>query len=99
MSQPPLLSHPISPNLPSPTVYVTGHTPAGKSVLHSNRPSQWKPFENDEMAFSQVYTTTFPASLTANADIAFHDNLMAAGTLGLVHKNGVVCRMVHLRLA
>jgi len=91
-----LRSSPLSSTLPSPTTYLTGYDASGKSILSSVRPNQWKPFENDEMAFSQVYTTSFPADLNGDKDVAFHDDLMAAGTLGLVRKDGVVCRMVCL---
>lgn len=92
-----LRSTPLSSQLPSPTTYLTGYDEVGKSILESTRPNQWKPFENNEMAFSQVYTTSFPADLNANKDIAFHDEVMASGTLGLVKKDGVVCRMVSIK--
>jgi len=89
-----LLSKPLAPNLPSPTTYITGYDASGKSILESTRPNQWKPFENNETAFSQVYTTSFPPDLNDNKDIKFHDDLMAADTLGLARKGGVVMRMV-----
>lgn len=46
------------------------------------------------MAFNQIFTTEFPADLTSNADVQTHDDIIASGKLGLVKKNGVVCRMV-----
>lgn len=46
------------------------------------------------MAFNQIYTDDFPADLTDEKDVKSHDEIIASGKLGLVRKNGVVCRMV-----
>lgn len=46
------------------------------------------------MFFNQIYTNSFPADLNENADVKFHDDMMAGGNLGLATKGGVVCRMV-----
>jgi hypothetical protein len=47
------------------------------------------------MGFNVVYTTSeFPASLNNDADLKKHDELSATGKLGLVNKNGTVCRIV-----
>jgi hypothetical protein len=47
------------------------------------------------MAFNVVYSTSsFPASLAADADITAHDNLIKGGKLGLVNPGGTVCRIV-----
>jgi len=49
-----------------------------------------------KMGFNVVYTDTFPADLTADHDIAAHDETVSSGKLGLVKKDGVVCRTVRL---
>lgn len=46
------------------------------------------------MAFNQIFTTDFPSDLSDEKDIKNHDDIIASGTLGLVRKNGTVCRMV-----
>ncbi|CAJ0552442.1 Ff.00g064210.m01.CDS01 [Fusarium sp. VM40] len=47
------------------------------------------------MAFNVAYTTSeFPPSLNNNSDIKMHDELLSSGKLGLVNKNGTVCRIV-----
>jgi len=46
------------------------------------------------MAFNQIFTNTFPASLAENKDVSTHDDIISSGKLGLVHPSGVVCRMV-----
>ncbi|XXG95355.1 hypothetical protein Hte_001617 [Hypoxylon texense] len=46
------------------------------------------------VGFNQIYTNSFPADLDGNADVKFHDELIAGGNLGLATKGGVVCRMV-----
>jgi len=48
------------------------------------------------MGFNVVYTDIFPADLTAEQDIKAHDETMSSGKLGLVKKDGVVCRTVRL---
>ena len=84
----------LSIELPGVKHYITGHNEEGKAIVASEREAQWKAFDDKTMAFNQVYTTNFPAQLADQTDINAHDNLMKAGTLGLVKKNGVVCRMV-----
>lgn len=84
----------LSTELPGVKHYITGHNDEGKAIVTSERHAQWKAFDDKTMAFNQVYTTNFPAQLADQADINAHDDLMKAGTLGLVKKSGVVCRMV-----
>lgn len=51
--------------------------------------------QSDKVGFNVVYTTSeFPASLNANTDIEAYEKTMAGGKLGLVQKNGTVCRIV-----
>ncbi|KAL4932953.1 cupin domain-containing protein [Aspergillus undulatus] len=77
------------------TRYITGHTPAGLATIHTENPAIWSPFENNSMAFTVPYTTSsFPADLNADADIATHESLMSTGNLGLVNPGGTVCRIV-----
>jgi hypothetical protein len=83
-------------NLPGVTTLITGHDPAtGRSIVQSARPGAWKSLDEQHMAFNVVYSTSsFPASLAADADITTHDNLIKGGKLGLVNPCGTVCRIV-----
>lgn len=84
----------ISP-LPPVTRHITTHNEAGKAVVHSSTPGQWRTFDKSAMAFSLVYTTSqFPANLNNDADLAAHEDLLQNKTLGLVNPNGTVCRVV-----
>ena len=91
---PPVPSQP-SNNLPVTTTYLTGHDATGQAVVHSARPAAWMPFgDKDKMQFNQIYTNRFPADLNGDADVAFHDEIISRGGLGLAIRGGVVCRMV-----
>lgn len=95
-SRPPVPSQ-LSSNLPGTTTYLTGHSSAAdgaKAVVHSARPASWTPFEGGMMGFNQIYTNRFPADLNGGADVAFHDEIVGGGNMGLATKGGVVCRMV-----
>jgi quercetin dioxygenase-like cupin family protein len=83
-------------DLPKPTTYITGHDDSsGKAIIHSTRPAAWHSLNNNQVGFNVIYTTSeFPPSLTADQDIATHDELMASGKLGLVNPHGTTCRMV-----
>jgi quercetin dioxygenase-like cupin family protein len=83
-------------NLPGLTTYITGHDPStGKSIVQSTRPGNWTAYDDKLMGFNVAYTTSsFPASLASDADLAAHDNLMKSQTLGLVNPGGTVCRIV-----
>ena len=83
-------------NLPGLTTYITGHDPTtGKSIVQSTRPGNWTSYDDKLMGFNVAYTTSsFPASLASDADLAAHDNLMKSQTLGLVNPGGTVCRIV-----
>lgn len=48
-------------DLPGPTVYVTGHSPTATAVLHSKRPVIWSNYDDNKLAMSVAYTTSFPA--------------------------------------
>lgn len=45
------------------------------------------------MAFNQVWTTHNLSDLNEEKDVAYHDEAISKN-MGLVHKNGSVCRMV-----
>jgi hypothetical protein len=84
----------ISP-LPPVTRHITGHNAAGKAIVQSSTPGDWKSYEESQMAFNVVYTTSqFPADLNQDADIAAHDKVQQSGKLGLVNPKGTVCRIV-----
>lgn len=51
----------LSLNLPSPTVYLTGHSQTTTAVLHSRLPVIWSNYDNDLLAMSVAYTASFPA--------------------------------------
>lgn len=82
-------------DLPGLNAYLTGHDEFGKAIIAEKRPGVWSSYDNRLMGFDVVYTTSeFPMSLNENIDIQKHNALMASGSLGLVNKNGTVCRIV-----
>ena len=81
-------------NLPGVTTYFTGHNGEGQAIVQEKRPANWSPLDKDQLAFNVAYTTNFPADLNNSMDIKAHDNVLKDGNLGLVKKNGVVCRQV-----
>lgn len=84
----------ISP-LPAVTRHITGHNDSGKAIVHSSTPGQWQSFEQKDMAFNVVYTTSqFPADLNNDVDVAAHEKLVQSGQMGLVNPRGTVCRIV-----
>ncbi|GAP93375.1 hypothetical protein SAMD00023353_11700140 [Rosellinia necatrix] len=84
----------LGTNLPHTTTFITGHNAEGKAVVQSARPAAWTAFEGGVMGFNQIYTNLSPADLNGDADLRFHDDKIAGGTLGLAVKGGTVCRMV-----
>ncbi|KAK3361677.1 hypothetical protein B0T24DRAFT_642141 [Lasiosphaeria ovina] len=85
-------------NLPQLHRYVTGHDGAGKAIVRNHGDFEWKPYDEDRLAFSVAYTTSeFPADLNNDADVAAHERLVAIegeGQLGLVNPRGTVLRCV-----
>lgn len=79
--------------LPGTTTFVTGHNAEGKAVVHSAREAKWKPFDNNTMGFNQIWTTHNLSDLNDDKDVKYHDDAISKD-MGLVHKNGSVCRMV-----
>jgi hypothetical protein len=51
----------LSKDLPGVTVYVTGHTPDGKAVLHSKRPVVWGNHDSLQLGMAVAWTTSFPS--------------------------------------
>ncbi|KAI1134571.1 hypothetical protein F5Y05DRAFT_201606 [Hypoxylon sp. FL0543] len=84
----------LSTDLRGTTTYLTGHDNDGKAIVHSVRPAAWKAFEDGNMGFNQIYTNTFWPDLNDDADVKYHDEVIAGGKLGLATKGGTVCRMV-----
>jgi len=80
--------------LPGPTAFLTGHNTEGKAVIHAARPVKWVKYDDDKLNMSVAYTTSFPADLNGDADVAAHDARLAAGKLGLVASGGTVLRFV-----
>jgi hypothetical protein len=84
-------------NLPPLRRLVTGHNRStSQAVVQSATDFAWQPYDNNQMAFSVVYTTSqFPANLNDDVDVTTHDNLTSVpGKLGLVNPNGTVIRCV-----
>ena len=86
----------LSTNLPGLTQYITGHdSSTGKAIVQSTRPGSWMPILKGANAFNVVYTTSeFPVSLDNDKDLQTHDEVLSSNKLGLVNKNGTVCRIV-----
>ncbi|KAF5529621.1 cupin [Fusarium mexicanum] len=82
--------------LPTPNFYLTGHDQStGKAIVQEKRSGQWQAYDDNLMVFNVAYTTSeFPPSLNDDVDIKKHDEVLASGKLGLVNKNGTVCRIV-----
>lgn len=84
-------------NLPQLHKFVTGHDDEGKAIVYNHQDFDWKPFDENNMAFSVVYTTSeTPPDLNDDNDIKAHDKLMQQNTLGLVNPGGSVIRCVDL---
>lgn len=85
----------LSQNLPGPTAYLTGHNESnGQAIIHSTRPVQWQKYDDDKLAMSVAYTTSFPPDLNKDADVQQHEQKVASGNLGLVSGGGTVLRYV-----
>ncbi|KAK3394958.1 hypothetical protein B0H63DRAFT_462446 [Podospora didyma] len=83
-------------NLPQLHRYITGHNAEGKAIVHEHNDFEWRPYDEDQLAFSVAYTTSeFPADLNGDADVAQHKRLAAPDSnLGLVNPRGTVLRCV-----
>ena len=83
-------------NLRDVTTYLTGHdSSSGNSIIREKRPGTWTKYDNELMGFNVVYTTSeFPINLGLDADITKNDEVTRGNKLGLVNKNGTVCRIV-----
>lgn len=85
-------------NLPQLHRFVTGHDKDGKAIVQTDNDFQWKPFDQDNMGFSVVYTTSsMPADLNDDQDLQTHQDVMSSGKLGLVNPNGTVIRCVDFK--
>lgn len=92
---PPATSKPLS-NLPQLHRHITTHSPTtGHAIIHTSTPFLWRPYDNNQLAFSVPYTTsTFPPDLNSDADLLSHEATLSSGTLGLVNPRGTVIRCV-----
>lgn len=83
-------------SLPGLKTYLTGHHHStGKAIIAEKRDGKWSSYDDKLMGFNVNYTTSeFPASLNDDIDIKQHDALAGSGKLGLVNKDGTVCRIV-----
>lgn len=85
-------------NLPQLHRFITGHNQSGEAVVQADNDFQWKPYDNNNMAFSVVYTTSsMPADLNNDQDHKEHQDLLSSGNLGLVNPNGTVIRCVDFK--
>lgn len=85
----------LSQDLPGPTAYLTGHDQnTGKAIVHSRRPVDWQKYDDDNLAMSVAYTTSFPADLNDDKDVTTHEEKVKTGKLGLVSGGGTVLRYV-----
>ena len=87
---------PIS-DLPQLKRLITTHNAEGKAILHSTSgETTWEPLDENKMAFGMIYSTsTFPASLTDDADIDAHRAIETKG-VGLVNPGGTIIRCVDM---
>lgn len=85
-------------NLPQLHRFITGHNEEGKAIVQKENDFLWKPFDNKNMAFSVVYTTSsMPTDLNKDKDLEDHAELISGNKLGLVNPNGTVIRCVDFK--
>ena len=84
----------LATELPGPTAYLTGHNEKGEAIIHKTNPVNWAKFDDDKLAMSVAYTTSFPADLNKDADVTDHEKKLESGKLGLVSSGGTVLRYV-----
>lgn len=82
-------------NLPQLHKFYTGHNKEGKAIVQEDADYTWQPYDDQNMAFSVVYSTSnFPADLNKDEDLNAHKKLMSEGRFGLVNPNGTILRCV-----
>lgn len=82
-------------NLPQLHQFITGHNSSGEAIVQADNDFQWQPYDDKNMAFSVVYTTSsMPADLNSDTDLSTHKELMDKKKLGLVNPSGTVIRCV-----
>lgn len=83
-----------SPSLTQQQILITSHNSDTKAIVHSENEFKWIPFDNDQMAFSLLYSTSqFPPDLNDEDDIKSHDALLKA-PISLVNPVGTILRCV-----
>lgn len=94
MAQPTASGQLSAPSLSQQKILVTSHNKEAKAVVHSENEFKWHAFDNDQMAFSLLYSTSqFPPDLNDDADIKAHDALLKA-PMSLVNQAGTLLRCV-----
>ncbi|ORY67513.1 uncharacterized protein BCR38DRAFT_338396 [Pseudomassariella vexata] len=90
--------HSVS-NLPQLHKFITGHNSSGEAIVQTHSDFDWRPFDNKNMSFSVVYTTSqMPVDLNHDQDLAAHNTLMQTPErLGLVNPGGTVMRCVDFK--
>lgn len=83
--------------LPNPTLHITTHNASGQATIHSSLQTTGVQYPTHKAVLNLLYTTSsMPADLNADLDIAAHEALAASGTLGFVNPRGTVCRILDL---
>ncbi|CAK7233325.1 hypothetical protein SBRCBS47491_008570 [Sporothrix bragantina] len=83
-----------APSLSRQRLFITSHSADAKAIVHSQNDFQWHPFDNDQMAFSLLYSTSqFPPDLNNDADITAHEALLQK-PMRLVNESGTFLRCV-----
>jgi hypothetical protein len=79
-------------SLYNPTIHITSHNASGQA-LQSSKKAQATAYPEHNFQATLLYTTSdMPADLNDEADIKLHDDIVSSGSLGVVKKNGTVCR-------
>ncbi|KAK4666220.1 hypothetical protein QC763_405690 [Podospora pseudopauciseta] len=83
-------------DLHQPTTFITGHNSSGQAIVQSHNPFQWRPYDDNNLAFAVPYTTSrCPPDLNNDADLKLHQSLISTpDKLGLVNPKGTVLRCV-----
>ena len=78
----------------NPTIHITSHNASGQAMLQSSKKVQATAYPEHNFQATLFYTTSeMPADLNDEADIKLHDGVVSNGSLGVVKKNGTVCRI------
>lgn len=77
----------------NPTIHITTHNASGQATLYSSEKGQTTAYPEHNFAATTLYTTSaMPVNLNKDIDIRLHKDVVSSGKLGVVKKNGTVCR-------